>query len=314
MLAPFPCLYYHRKIGFIGAFFVAIHSDKNLFPGVNPHLNSFLQAEDGGWESFHADHIVHLRMALDEALPLNYYSITEKSLQISAYYLDEELQHRHQPDITVYQRSKAAPATPTLTATAPAITLPLAGEFPDEEDYFTAVMIYRIEGGKLPGNAVTRIELLSPANKPSGSYYRQYLVKRREALRSELSLVEIDYLHETRPISPSLPSYPDNHQDASPYIILVSDPHPSWHEGQMRTYPFGVTEPLPIVEIPLAGMDTVVLNFGLVYNRTIESSRIFRFIVDYEQEPVNFERYNNADQERIRQHITAIATQQKSNG
>jgi hypothetical protein len=295
---------------------VAIHWDRNLYPRVNPHLNSFLLDEDGGWESFHASHIVDIARELDTQLPANYYAIAEKSLQISAIGLEEEIRHRTEPDVTIYQRGKtAASAASLMMPTAPTATLPLAGEFQDdEEDLLTAVVIYRIESGKLPGNAVTRIELLSPANKPAGSYYRQYLAKRRETLRGGLCLVEIDYLHETRPISHLLPSYPDNHQTASPYIILVSDPRPTPQKGEIRTYPFGIDDTMPIVEIPLAQKENVLVDFGAIYNRTFESSRVFRLIVNYEQEPANFQHYNDADQERIRQHMRAIAEKYKSNG
>ncbi|PJF41292.1 MAG: hypothetical protein D6737_05215 [Chloroflexi bacterium] len=36
---------------------MAIHVDKNLYLGVNPHLNSALQNQHGEWPSFHKDYI-----------------------------------------------------------------------------------------------------------------------------------------------------------------------------------------------------------------------------------------------------------------
>jgi hypothetical protein len=48
---------------------MSIRSEKNLYPGINPHLNSFLQQKGGGWQSFHKDYITYLREALDVLLP-----------------------------------------------------------------------------------------------------------------------------------------------------------------------------------------------------------------------------------------------------
>ena len=60
-----------------------LHSDQNLYPGINPHLNSIIQKESGEWESFHNDHITNIREHLDATLPPGYLARTEKSLQIS---------------------------------------------------------------------------------------------------------------------------------------------------------------------------------------------------------------------------------------
>src|SRR5690606_31840147 len=108
-----------------------------------------------------------------------------------------------------------------------------------------SIMIYHAKGGK----PITRIELLSPANKPQGSHYGTYLVKRDETLRAGLRLIEMDYLHETRPILPGIPSYADGEQDAFPYHIIVSDPRPTFHEGKVNVYSFGVMDALPVIDI-----------------------------------------------------------------
>jgi hypothetical protein len=176
----------------------------------------------------------------------------------------------------------------------------------DEDDYLTAAMIYEVVGGTVPGKPVTRIEVLSPANKPPQTYYRQYMSKRLDTLRSGLSLVEVDYLHESRPVINLLSSYPDRDEGATPYMIVVSDPHPKPEEGKMPYYAFGVDDPIPLVSIPLAGTDAVTLDFGAVYNLTFESSRLFQIVVNYEQEPVHFERYAEADRERIQRRMEAI--------
>lgn len=289
---------------------MALHSDKNLYPGINPHLNSFLQDEDGGWESFHAQYIVGIANTLDRQLPSNYYALAEKSLQVSEIGLADEQQRRTRPDISIYRvGASSGRATSASVAAAPSAILPLVATLEDEDDYLTGVVIYEIEKGVLPGKPVTRIEVLSPGNKPPQSNYRQYMAKRLQTLRSGLTLVELDYLHETRPVINLLPSYPAGDEGAAPYTIVVSDPHPVPEEGRIALYDFGVDDPIPSVSIPLAGKDSTTLDFGAIYSDLFESVRVYKIIVDYEQEPVHFERYTDADQQRIRRRMKEIKEQ-----
>lgn len=284
-----------------------INSTKNLYPGVNAHLNSFLQQEDGGWESFHTEYLVALRQTLEKRLPPNYYAITEKSLQISEYAFGELTRRRTSPDVTVYQKERSGTrVTASSAAVAPSIILPLAKLLYDDDDYLVSVIVYQMEGGKYPGKPIVRIELLSPANKPHGSYYQQYLAKRLQTLRSGLLLVEIDFLHETPPLLTELPSYPDHDHEAFPYTIMVSKPYPTPEEGQAEVYNINVDGVLPVINFPLAEDDEVELDFGLAYNLMLENARAFQVVVDYEQAPVNFDRYTPEDQAKIRSLLEAI--------
>lgn len=61
---------------------MAIQGTKNLYRGINAHLNSLLQNEPGDWEGFHSDHIADLRRLIDAQLPEGYYARNERSLQI----------------------------------------------------------------------------------------------------------------------------------------------------------------------------------------------------------------------------------------
>lgn len=240
-----------------------IEARQNLYPGINAHLNSSLQQRGGGWEVFHTRHINDIQEALDQVLPPNYYAAAEKSLQVTLYG-DED--------------------------TSSYVTL--------EEETINSVVIYQ-HTGTIPGMPVTRIELLSPANKPGGSDYRDYLARRVRVLESGVALVEIDYLHEQRPLLPQFPSYRDDDQGAFPYLILVSVPRPSMMEGRADLYEFGVESRLPKVSIPLAGDEAVTLDFQPIYNRAFAAARIFSILVDYAQNPVNFDRYSPADRVKI---------------
>lgn len=294
---------------------MAIQSDKNLYPGINPHFNSRLQRRHGSWRTFHNRHIIYLTNAIQPLLPEWYYIADEESLQIRTYDAGTDMPLEKPgltiPDVTVYRAGGASDQPELNPVETPTLSLPLANILDEPEEYITSTVIYRMESADdTIGIPVTRIELLSPANKPSGSDYHQYVSKRTDTLYSGLRLVEIDYLHERRPIMGAIPSYPDRHPDAYPYSIIISDPRPTFLEGRMNVYGFGVLDPLPSVTIPLDGADTVKVDFGAVYNQAFASLKLFyRVLTDYSQEPERFQSYAPADQERIRQHMAAIAAQ-----
>jgi hypothetical protein len=223
----------------------------NLYPGVNAHLNSYLQQPEGGWEMFHARYIADIAVSLDSALPMNYYAVAEKSLQIS--------------------------------------------EIRDEDDYLTGVAIYAVHDSGVPGKLVTRLELLSPANKPPNAYYRQYLTKWIETLRSGVSLVEIDYLHEQRPIIHRIPSYRDGDGDAKPYNVIVSNPYTE----RTDIYLFGVDEGIPQIPVPLMEERDTLLDLNAVYQQSFALLKVFAMLTDYSQPPKGFNRYSSDDQKRI---------------
>lgn len=270
------------------------------YPGINAHLNSFLQQPDGGWESFHAEHIIQIRRALDTILPENYYAIAENSLQISAAGLDRS--RRTRPDVSVYQRSASTkPLLNDVTATTPTLVMPLPETLlEDEDDTLTAIGIYQMVAGQMPGELVTRIEVLSPSNKPGGDHAR-YTHKRLQSLRSGVNLIEMGYLHQTRPIITRIPSYPDRAENATPYYILVSNPHPTLTEGAVALYAVAINQALPRLRLPLASDDSTILDLQKVYGATITETRAFQLMIDLSELPANFEAYTAVDQAHIRQ-------------
>jgi hypothetical protein len=286
-----------------------IHSRVNQYRGVNAHLHSILQNEIYDWESFHSEHLGHLRDALQEQLPEGYFARLERSLQIRAEAGAPPA--RTKPDILVsyaktLQRETAHPGTGSISS--PVETLPIVATLQHrDEDYFDAAMIYKVEGGGRIGVPVTRLELLSLSNKPPRTGHATYLEKREETLRTGIHLVEIDYLHQSCSAILALPSYPDHAPNAFPYLILVNTPRPTLEEGQMKVYGFHVDDPIPIVEIPLAELDVLVFDFGEAYNRTYVRNPYHRLVVDYEQLPERFESYSPEDQQRIRARMNAVA-------
>jgi hypothetical protein len=279
------------------------YSDRNLYPGVNAHLNSFLQTEDGGWESFHTEYLVAIARTLDTLLPAHYYAISEKSLQISATEPELQIQRRTRPDVTIYQRGLPSAEQPyPQTVSSPTLTLPLLETLDDEEDTLTSVVIYQVEEGKYPGKPITRIEVLSPGNKPPGKHHLQYLAKRLQTLHSGLHLVEIDFLHEQRPALGVLPSYPDHDSDSFAYTITIGNPH----AGYLAVYGVTPVQPLPVLPVPLAGAEFVSLDIGVIYQRVFESVRVYSMLVDYDTLPVHFDRYHPNDREKIKALLDQI--------
>lgn len=170
------------------------------------------------------------------------------------------------------------------------------------------VVIYRQgEPGSL-GTPVTRIELLSPGNKPPGSHYRQYLAKRDETLQSGINLVELDYLHQQRSPIGIVPDYTRREARSYPYVILVNTPYPTLAEGKTAIYGFRVDDFIPSISVPLAGDDRITFDLGAVYNHTFMSNFAYGLhIVNYGTEPEGFDTYDEEDQQRIRHRMTLVA-------
>jgi hypothetical protein len=284
-----------------------IHSKTSLYPGVNAHLNSFLQAPGNGWESFHVRHIEDIATVLEAQLPPNYYVLSEKSLQISYSGFNLQPPRTVRPNVSFFRREPFATPYVALSVTPPTAVLPLAETLLDDDETLMSLVIYDLAlTGSLPGKPITRIEVLSPSNKPPLGDYRHYRQRRQNTLASGVSMIEIDYLHLSPPIITRLPSYPDGDEGAFPYTIAVSTPYPSSNQGEFVVYGVGVDEPLPHVSVPLGASESVSLDFNQVYANTFEARRAFSFVVDYATDPIDFDRYHPNDQARIRALLERI--------
>lgn len=292
----------------------AVRSIKNQYIGINAHLHSLWQAE-GGWDEFHAAHIIYLANALKIPLiPMGYTAGVQQSLQIRRANAPDG---RPEADVLIYdtdpQRSYE-PLPPSRSGYG-LLVMPIAELLEAKEqgskDYH-AIGLYQFAPAKRDrGEPIVWIELLLPSNKPGGqnaAYYREKVLK---LLRNGIVLIEIDYLHESAPTFPGIPnSRPVENgealpQDAHPYRIVVIDPRPTLMKGIARLYQFGVDETLPVVDIPLQGGDVLAFDFGEPYVRTLEES-MFGLDVDYSQLPLNFQWYQKDDQERIAARMVAL--------
>jgi hypothetical protein len=288
---------------------MTIHLRQNQYLGVNAHLHSALQNEPGGWKVFHSAHINDLARAIDAKLPPGYEVALEKSLQIVEYHPDTgvRVRRRPEPDVTIYEVDPSARSAISSfgSAAVPTLILPAIETVEhDEELYLTSVLIYGANESER--KAVTRIELLSPTNKPPGDGYLQYREKRNATLEAGTPLIEIDYLHETPSPIKGIPSYPDREAKSYPYYFAITDTRVSLEEGETRVFAFAVDEAIRILDIPLAGDEILTLDLNPVYNQTFESLSYFSNRVDYEQQPVRFDTYSEADQQRIRARMAEV--------
>ncbi len=280
-----------------------VRSVKNQYPGINPHLHSYWQAE-GEWSSFHTRHIVHLADTLMAQLrPLGYITKLEQSLQIR-----REKGGSPKSDVLISDLNPQRQFQPSTTM-AMAQTIPF-GELLDEDELsetpFWAVAVYPFESKDMQTDApVAWVELLSPSNKGNSGDAQAYQRKRLDLLINGLVFIELDYLHESSPTFRTIFDYSIGHLQAHPYRIIIIDPRPILEKGPTQVIPFDVDKPLPIATIPLNAGDTLDFDFGLPYRKTLEEGYYGDF-VDYSQFPLNFERYSPADQARIAARMVTV--------
>ncbi|MBC7869495.1 MAG: DUF4058 family protein [Chitinophagaceae bacterium] len=217
-----------------------IKSDKNLFPGINPHLNSLFQ-QPGRWESFHTLHLSDLCRSLRVGLrPIGYTAEIEQGLQITEF---REISYP-KSDVTIYDPDPFRARFPTTTsAHALDIAMPIPEIIVLEEiDYYKALAIYK---KPQQGDPVVWVELLSPSNKPPHPDFKTYREKRQRVLESGIVFVEMDYLHESPPTIRGVANYAAHEGEAYPYRITVIAPRPDVYQGEGRIRQFDISMPIP---------------------------------------------------------------------
>ncbi len=276
-----------------------VRSVRNQYQGINAHLHSHWQAVPG-WNNFHNPYIVQLAAALKARLwPLGYTAEIEDSLQIRRA---DEYQQRLQSDITLLDRlpERAAQSVGAARELS-GLVFPMSAVLdpdPLSDRPYSAVALYERAG---PHTPLAWLEILSPSNKRPGADADAYRRKRRDLLDSGIVFVEIDYLHETPPMLPSVADY-----SAHPYRITVLDPRPDTQHGLVSLNAFTVDAPIPTVIIPLSDKDRLAFDFDAPYQRLFQDMLYGLDTVDYATLPVHFDRYSPADQARIANRMLAV--------
>lgn len=149
-----------------------INPVKNQYRGINAHLHSYWQAE-GGWDSFHTNHITDLMRLIEANLPDGYIADIEQSLQIRRF---GEPFGKPGSDVTIYDTNPLRSKQPArFLAHVEAVAIPEIMTVDDDVSEYRAVGIYEYVLGKRDeGSPVAWIELLSPSNKSGGQNAAEY--------------------------------------------------------------------------------------------------------------------------------------------
>ncbi len=235
------------------------------FPGMDPYIE-----EPDVWSDFHGDLAAEIRATLNATIQPRYGA---RMIPYVTYEVVEVAETRGvRPDVGVWQAqpsdtqpdSVATAVTPAPTESLVPLEVPLS---------LYSVEIRAVEEMLL----VTAIEILSPVNKRAGHEARQdYLRKRRELLRSQAHLMEIDLLRggERPPLERPVPQ--------APYYVTLSRVE---RRPTVEVWPIQLDGELPVLPIPLLEPDPdVPLDLGAVVSRVYERGG-YGVLIDYTQAP-----------------------------
>jgi hypothetical protein len=224
------------------------YSMPSVFPGMDPYI------EGQEWEDFHHHFIEALHNALLPQVRPSYVVRVEKRIYVE--HQVEGVFRSIRPDLAVVEEPssnvplRGAGAAREHTSLAPVmLTVPLPEEI--REAYLVIRSRQSLE-------VVTVIEVLSPANKRSGSDgRREYLAKREAVLRSSVHLVELDLLRGglRLPTNEALP-------EGDYYAFVCRAPK----RPRVEVYAWALRHRLPSVPVPLSGSDPdAALDLGTIF-------------------------------------------------
>lgn len=251
-------------------------ASRNLYHGVNAHLMSAVQAEYGD-RAFYTVFLVKLMLMLNRYLPDHYRAKLDDS-----HCPPEHYSGNGKPALKRQRRFDEP------VVAEPDLYIPVM----EAEETSLAVVICET----MTSRPVTRINVLSTRDKLLEEKRAEYRERRLQFIRSGLGLVEIDFMHETRPMLYALPRYPAD-SGATAYYVAVTDPRTS---DKTAIYRFGVDQPIPTISVPLLYGVEMPCDMDKVYQETFEEGR-FGDDVDYRQVPFRLNAYSPSDQQKIRE-------------
>jgi hypothetical protein len=239
------------------------------FPGMDPYLEDSAIRTD-----FHQRLATEISNELSEKLPPRYYAGLESRVVYEPAG-NGGLQIMF-PDVAVQQAKSVA--TPDVSSTATDTTAIRDAPLEVVLEMEIPTKVFSVEIKTVDGNIlVTNIELLSPANKQSGTDgYRAYRRKRRALLQSATHLLEIDLSRQGQRghLASDLPQ--------TPYLVLLSR---SDRRPRAEVWPIKLADPLPTVPVPLLKPDSdVPLDLQAILARIYTQAR-YQLRIDYRQTP-----------------------------
>lgn len=233
------------------------------FPGMDPFIESRRI-----WSDFHLDLAAEIRAALNASIQPGYYATAVTYVTYDVIEVAQAQPRAVSPDVSVWRRQAGTHAPGTVAMIdPPALQSIVPLEVP--------VRLARVEIREAGTDTlVTAIEILSPINKRPGRERQHYLRKRRELLRSEVHVMEIDLLRggERSPLATAVPS--------APYYVTLAR---SGSRPYVDVWPMQLDTRLPVLPVPLSTPDPdVPLDLGTVVHHVYERGG-YATRIDYRQ-------------------------------
>jgi Protein of unknown function (DUF4058) len=233
------------------------------FPGMDPFIESRRI-----WSDFHLDLAAEIRAHLNAQIQPGYYATAVTYVTYDVIEVAQSEPRAVSPDVSVWRTD---PRGPTPGAMAVIDPPPVQSMVPLE----VPVRLARVEVREAGADTlVTAIEILSPINKRLGRERQKYLRKRRELLRSEVHVMELDLLRggERSPLETSLPP--------APYYVTLARVE---HRPYVDVWPIQLTTRLPVLPVPLSAPDPdVPLDLGTLVSAVYERGG-YATRIDYRQ-------------------------------
>jgi hypothetical protein len=228
------------------------------------------------WEGFHSLWPGILVQQLASRLPEGF--VAEPRVHLGSYYeIDVCTFEQHQPSAAreaAASESKAGPALATETAPAP--TLTLDAEFPDQYAY--EVLIFDVERDR---RLVAAVELVSPANKDRPESRRLFVAKCFDLLRQDVcvSLIDLVTIRQSNLYTELLALLGRSDPTFSPpspiYAVTCRKRQVGSHTKlDIWSRPLAIGQPLPSLPIWLSETRTVSLDLEASYQETCRVLRI----------------------------------------
>jgi hypothetical protein len=192
------------------------------------------------WSDFHLDLAAEIRAHLNAQIQPGYYATAVTYVTYDVIEVAQSEPRAVSPDVSVWRTDLRVP-TPGVTAVIdpPQVQSMVPLEVP--------VRLARVEVREAGADTlVTAIEILSPINKRPGRERQKYLRKRRELLRSEVHVMELDLLRggERSPLQTALP--------LAPYYVTLARVE---HRPYVDVWPVQLPARLPVLPVPLSAPD-----------------------------------------------------------
>jgi Protein of unknown function (DUF4058) len=233
-------------------------------PSPFPSMDPFIESRRI-WSDFHLDLAAEIRAHLNTRIQPGYYAtaVTYDVIEVAQAEL-----RAVSPDVSVWRTEPCVSMPGAMAVIDPP---PVQSMVPSEVPLRLARVEIREAGAD---TLVTAIEILSPINKRPGRERQKYLRKRRELLRSEVHVMELDLLRggERSPLETAVPP--------APYYVTLARVE---HRPYVDVWPIQLAARLPVLPVPLSAPDPdVPLDLGTivpaVYERGGYATRI-----DYRQ-------------------------------